>query len=197
MNKFERDFSEISYAIVIAYRNYEIWWLYKHEREKYVNIMNNYLAFFTSSISAHFVALLMSTSRLIDDKYLSLKSLYKKLKNENLLEREEIELIEKKFKELENIIKGVKIIRSNVFAHISEKIDSDEAFAKAKLKYDDFKVLIFGLGEIFNIMRKANGMNILGFWINSTKSDTEKMLIDLIKYKKQKKWFKILATVLN
>ena len=74
------------------------------------------------------------------------------------------------------------IIRNNVFAHISKKIDSDEAFNKAKLKYDDLKDLIFGLGEIFNSIRKANGLPILGFWINSTKSDTERMLTDLIKH---------------
>ena len=96
--------------------------------------MNNYVTFFTSSISAHFIAMLMSISCLIDDKYLSLKSLYKKTTNENLLKIEEVELIKYKFKELENLIKGVKVIRSNVFAHISEKIDSDKAFAKANLK---------------------------------------------------------------
>jgi len=107
MKIFERYFSEISNTIVSAFHNYEIWWLYKHEREKYVDIMNSYAAFFTSSINAHFVAMLMSISCLIDDKYLSLKSLYKKIKIENLLKSNEIKFIETKFDELENAIKGV------------------------------------------------------------------------------------------
>ena len=99
-----------------------------------------------------------------------------------MLSLSEVKYIDKKFSELSNIIKGVRILRGSVFAHISDKIDSESAFLKANLKYDDFKELIYSLGEIFNMLRIANGMNILGFDINSSKVDANQLLNDLIDY---------------
>jgi len=189
-NKYKREFSEIASLLVDAYQHYEIWWIYKHDREKYVDIMNKYLLFFSASISAHFIAMLMSISCLIDERNVSIKSLYDKMNEEKLLNESESEYIDEKFLELNDKIKGVKILRSNVFAHISEKLDSDKAFEKAKFKYDHFKDLIFSLGEIFNILRKANGMNPLGFQYNSSKSDTIRLLSDLKKFQSQWGCFK-------
>ena len=183
MKKYQREFSELSDALVASYHHYEIWWVYKNEREKYYNIMNKYLMFFSVSVSAHFISMLMAISCLIDERYIGIKSLYKKMKNENMLSLSEVKNIDKKFSELSNIIKGIRILRGSVFAHISNKIDSESAFLKANLKYDDFKELIYSLGEIFNMMRIANGMNILGFNINSSKVDTNQLLNDLIDYK--------------
>ena len=62
MKKLERDFDEIGQLLVSTYDHWEIWWLYKHERPRYVEVMNDYLGFFTSSLSAHFIAMLMNIS---------------------------------------------------------------------------------------------------------------------------------------
>ncbi|MBI1803522.1 MAG: hypothetical protein HY033_12845 [Ignavibacteriae bacterium] len=179
----ERDFVEISNTLVSAYQNWEIWWLYQHERPKYVDILNHYLMFFSNSIGAHFIAMLMSISCLVDDKHLSLKLLYGKVKQEGYLDSDRIQEIENRFNGIEKIIRGVMIIRGNVFAHKSVKIDSDEAFVKANLVHDDLKNLIIELGIIFNIISTGCGRNILGFWENSSKTDTERMLNDLIRFK--------------
>lgn len=46
MKKYKREFSEIKDIIVNTYNHWEIWWLYKSERPKYVGIINYYLHFF-------------------------------------------------------------------------------------------------------------------------------------------------------
>lgn len=131
MIDYEREFSEVSDTLVTAYQNWEIWWLYKSERPKYVDVMNNYLTFFTNSIHAHWVALVMAVWCLIDEKNLSLISLYRKMCNNNSIKDDIRKDIENRITGISHIIKGITIIRHNVVAHISNQIDSDVAFAKA------------------------------------------------------------------
>lgn len=190
MIDYEREFSEISDTLVTAYQNWEIWWLYKSERPKYVSVMNNYLNFFSNSIHAHWVALVMSVWCLIDDKHLSLLSLYKKMCNDNSIDNDTKKEINGRIDGVSHIIKGITIIRHNVVAHISNKIDSDDAFSKANLKYFDFRDIIIELGNIFNLIRVSIGKNPLGFWMKMRsdkpneflEDDTERLLKDLIKY---------------
>ena len=130
----EKELSEISDTLITAYQNWEIWWLYKNQRPKYVGVMNKYLFFFSNSLYAHWITTIMSIWCLIDDKNISLISFYKQLRNENILDEKSKKEIDKKLDGIAYIIKGIKIIRHNVVAHISNKIDSDEAFEKANLK---------------------------------------------------------------
>lgn len=190
MNNYNRDFSEISDALVTAYQNWEIWWLLKSERPKYANIMNHYLEFFTNSLYAHWITSIISTWCLIDDNNLSLVTFYNKIIKENVLTDNTKKEIEEKFEGIAHIIKGIKIIRHNVIAHISNKIDSEEAFKKANLRYDDFRDIIIELGNIFNRIRVSYGKDMLGFWLKQRydepakfiEGDAERLLQDLIKY---------------
>ena len=115
---------------------------------------------------------------------MSLKSLINKIKKDGRLNDKTIQEIETRYAKNEKIICSMMILRNNVFAHISEKIDYNEAFEKAHLKYDDFKNLIIELGSIYNLIRVKCGELALGFWVNSSKPNTERMLQDLIEYKK-------------
>lgn len=190
MKNIEREFSEISDALVTAYQNWEIWWLFKSERPKYANIMNHYLGFFTNAQYAHWITTIISTWCLIDDNNLSLVTFYKRICKENILTDETRKEIENKFDGIDNIMKGIKIIRHNVIAHISNKIDTDEAFTKANLCDDDFRDIIVELGNIFNKIRIAYGKNQLGFWLKKRfdepnkfiEGDAERMLQDLLNY---------------
>lgn len=190
MDKYEREFSEISDALITAYQNWEIWWLFKSERPKYANIMNHYLQFFTNAQYAHFITTIISIWCLIDDNNLSLVTFYKRICIENILTYETKKEIENKFDGIAYIMKGIKIIRHNTIAHISNKIDSDEAFKKANLVYNDFRDIIVELGNIFNIIRIAYGKNELGFYLMQRfdepdkfiESDAKRMLQDLINY---------------
>lgn len=190
MIDYEREFSEISDTLVTAYQNWEIWWFYKSQRPKYVNIMNKYLIYFSNSIYAHRTAFIMAIWCLIDSNRLSLFSLYKKMCADNSIDDVMKKEIDDKINSISHIIKGITIIRHNVVAHISNKIDFDETLGKANLKYDDFRDIIVELGNIFNLLRIAKGKNVLGFWLKGRtdkpdeliENDLERLLNDLIKY---------------
>ncbi len=179
MNNHEKEFEEISDTLVTAYQNWEIWWLYKNKRPKYVQIMNYYLQFFSNSLYAHWVTTIMSIWCLIDDKNLSLINFYKKVCSENVLSTSGKKEIDARLNDIAYIIKGIKIIRHNVVAHISNNIDSEDAFKIANLTHNDIRDVIVELGNIFNRIRVAYGKNQLGFYMNSSKGDTEKLLTDL------------------
>ena len=55
-------------AINVARTNYGIWYVYKNstDRPKYADVMNDYEWFFRPSISAHFIAMLMSLSQIYE-----------------------------------------------------------------------------------------------------------------------------------
>ena len=61
---------EMTNTIVHAVMNYEIWWTYqsKDYKNRYFDIMERYDQFFTASIHAHFVALLVSLYRLYEKR---------------------------------------------------------------------------------------------------------------------------------
>ena len=53
-------------TIVAAEHNHDIWWIYKSRdtRPKFIDAMNTYLAFFQTSIHAHFIAVIIALYRL-------------------------------------------------------------------------------------------------------------------------------------
>lgn len=182
----ERHIQEVKETLVSAYDNWSIWWLYKNKEPKYVDVMNQYLGFFTCSISAQFVGMLMAISCLIDEKNISLISLVKRTESEGILKEKSIKEIDQILIRIRPIIKGILIIRSNVFAHISEKIDTDSAFKLASLVYDDIKNLIEDLGKILNIILLNYNKSHYGYNLLPADEDTERMLQDLIDYNKDR-----------
>ncbi len=68
MNTLE-DHLEVLFQTVMAARaNYTIWWIYKHERPKYIDVLNTYIEFFRVGIHANFVAMLMALYKLGDPR---------------------------------------------------------------------------------------------------------------------------------
>src|SRR4026209_1229952 len=61
---------ELRHTVSVAVLYYDIWWVYKSERtrSKYVEIMNRYHLFFSTSIHSHFVALIVALYRLYEKR---------------------------------------------------------------------------------------------------------------------------------
>ncbi len=61
---------ELRHTVSVAVLNYDIWWVYKSDRTRpqYVDTMNRYRIFFTTSLHAHFVALIVALYRLYEKR---------------------------------------------------------------------------------------------------------------------------------
>jgi hypothetical protein len=67
--QFKKDLLKVHHALLAARDHYNIWYIYKHDRPKYVDVMDRYLGFFSTSISAQFTAKLLTLSKVLDKKY--------------------------------------------------------------------------------------------------------------------------------
>ena len=69
-NEIKNHIKNLQDTIITAYHNYEIWWIYKSKdtRPIYLDVMNKYLAFFSTSIHAHFVAMIVALYRLYETR---------------------------------------------------------------------------------------------------------------------------------
>lgn len=149
---FNRYLVELTNTAYSASCHYQIWWIYKKDRSKYVGIMNKYLGFFGPSISAHFVAMLMALCNLYDTRKdtVNFKNLVEIIKENHLLDGSIVVNIEDLLKEKEALIKKMCILRSNHFAHISENINYDRTLKKVNIKYNNFQELIELSYKVFN-----------------------------------------------
>src|SRR5712692_2198242 len=62
--------SELRHTVTVAALNYDIWRVYTNpdDRSQYLDTMNRYRLFFTTSIHAHFVAMLVALYRLYETR---------------------------------------------------------------------------------------------------------------------------------
>ncbi len=166
-------------AIVAARLHYGIWYVYKNEvdRPKYVDVMNGYYWFFAPSISAHFVAMLMALSTIYDDGpvNVSISKLLQAMKGTGKVDGIRLKEIEERLKKTDSIVKKIMILRNNVFAHLSVKIDPFEAFKKADITMNNFRDLIYETAAILNQMGQASGYGTRDL-VESSELDTRDML---------------------
>jgi hypothetical protein len=171
-------------AIVAARLHYGIWYVYKNEvdRPKYVDVMNKYEWFFRSSISAHFVAMLMALSTIYDDgpNNVSLYGVLRELESAGKLDGQQGQGIERRIRNSESIVEKILIIRNNVFAHLSAKIDPFKAFEKANITRDNFRDIIYETATVLNEIGRASGYGTRVL-VESSELDTRDMLGDLEK----------------
>ena len=182
--KIENDIERIKHEIIVSRENYDIWWIYKHERPKYVNLMNKYIGFFSVSIHAHFTAMLLSISKILDPKPQKNFSLFSLIKYAEAQQAINKELLLKSNKELQDIlelISKIQILRNNHFAHLSKHLDYDNMLNKAEIRYADFDHLINISGNILNkISYNFNKSRLSSFRINAA-NDTHLLLDALMK----------------
>ena len=171
-------------AVVAARLNYGIWYVYKNEldRPKYVDSMNKYIWFFRPSISAHFIAMLMSLSVIYDEgsNNITIHRLLGEMETQNGVDKQRIRDIEQQVEKVVPIVKKILILRNNVFAHLSATIDPFEAFKKANITMNNFRDLIGETTAILNQIGQASGYGTRDL-VESSELDTRDMLGDLEK----------------
>jgi hypothetical protein len=174
LDRYLKELADTAYA---ASQNYDIWWIYKEERPKYVGVMREYSGFFISSIHAHFVAMLMALSKLYEDNKhsINIKKFIKLIEIENLISDNVIIEIRNSLNGKKNLIEKISILRNNYFAHINEKLDYDKVLKKANIKYKNFKELINLSNDILCKIPKSH-MH-LG---NRSEKDTHRLLDALL-----------------
>ncbi len=182
--KFKADLVRVKDALVAASEHYNIWYIYKNDKDrpKYANVMNRYLSFFRASISAHFTAMLLTLSKVLDkntrNNRISVYSLIAFAKENNIIESTKMEEIEKNLSVSDKAYEKLQVLRNNVFAHLG-KIDSTEAFKKAGISPNDLRDLIDQSIDILRKIYYACDQNDFAFDYYS-KEDTYSLLDSLM-----------------
>ena len=133
-----------------AWRNYDIWWVYKSAgtRPLYEEVINRFGWFFEASIHAHFVAMVMALSRLFDrdPKSVSLPTMASARVTEGHA-----------FKRVSQLWGKLKIVRDKAIAHRDARLNWEQAFKSADMKYDDVYKLLEGTTQLVNDVLRTKG----------------------------------------
>lgn len=140
----------LSQNLMIAWRNYDIWWVYKSAdtRPLYAEVMDRFQWFFEASVHAHFVAMLMALSRLLDrdTRSVSVRSMPSGgVAGEHALEQ------------ASRLWAKLKIVRDKAIAHSSARLNWEQAFKAANMKYDEVYELLEATTQVVNDVLRAEG----------------------------------------
>lgn len=176
-SKVDRHLEELLQTVKAARANYDIWWAYKKDRPKYVDVLNEYLEFFRVSIHAHFVAMLMALYKIYDKRSdsIGICALLDEAFADSEFTTEEKEKINTNLALAKPISEKVKTLRHKLFAHRDRKLDYDDTFSSVQITYDDFKNLTDYTMNILNIVLYSRQKTTWRFEGSHTR-DTYKML---------------------
>lgn len=153
-NETEENVRELQHAIKVAKLNYEIWWVYKEKNShtRFVDVLNDYPLYFQTSLHAHFVAMIISLYRLYETRKdtMNLPQLVRLLKKDSTLSIQEIKSMESDINSMKPLWQKVSMLRNNMFAHTSNKLDDDDVWKKASVTPNQFKKLINNSEGIVN-----------------------------------------------
>jgi hypothetical protein len=172
---------ELRHAAIVAGLNYDIWWVYKGSRERFVDAMNDYLEFFATSIHAHFVALLAALYYIYETRTdtVNVPRLLELLSAEGVLSQTDIAEAKKLYEAAKPLWVKVSILRNEQFMHRASKLnEEDGAFRKANIAPDDFKRLITLTRELLNSITHKRDRDTHAFNLSAAQ-DTVRLLGDL------------------
>jgi hypothetical protein len=137
---------------------YDIWWIYreKDSRAKYVNIMNQYLDFFHTSVQSHFLAMVVEIYKLYETRKdtANFPSLVKLVLEHNLMDQNTQVELKNKIKEAKSQWKKVAILRSELFAHRSISSTYEAIYKKTAITPNQIKELIEDSKDLLNFISK-------------------------------------------
>lgn len=181
MNTFEERLDELAQTANRADLHYTIWWIYKHERLAYAEVMNEFLGFFRASLGAHFVAMLVELYKLLESRSdtVSLKSLLEEAERSSELDSETLDGLRKKVAGLEPMRRKVALLRHKLFAHRDSQLSYDSVLASANVTPDEFIDLI---DRAFDILNAVFAYRRMGTWPRDhrTRRDTHRLLDTLV-----------------
>lgn len=184
MPTIDETIKELQDAATAASLHYDVWWVLKSKdsRPQHVRTMNKYLQFFRSSISAHFVAMLVALYRVYETRKdtHNITVLIKEIENQNLLSAQALASIKQKCESAKPLWVKISILRNEVFGHRTIGNDSDSVFIKANLKPNDLRDLVSITKEILNDLTGHLRDSMHAFNLSATQ-DTKKLLEDLSK----------------
>jgi len=175
--------NELRHAVIVAGLNYDVWWVYREKgsREKFVDVMNDYLEFFLTSIHSHFVAMLAALYYLYETRTdtINVPRLFELLSAEGSLSETDIAESKQLYEAAKPLWVKVSILRNEQFMHRASKLsEGDGAFKKANIAPDDFKRLIKLTRELLNKITHKRDRDVHAFNLSAAQ-DTVRLLDDL------------------
>jgi hypothetical protein len=174
--------SELRQTVIVASLNFDVWWVFKSRdtRPLYADAMNRYLQFFTTSIHAHFVALLMALYRLYETRRdtFNIPSLLKIIRDPNVFPASVFEEVDKIYARARPLWVKVSVLRNEAFGHRILDLSVEDVFGKANVTRDELKELIDLTKQLMNTLSLAHDDSTHAFNLDATR-DTLRMLDDL------------------
>lgn len=176
-SKDRRDLiQQLQASVMAADLHYRVWWIYKNkdDREKYLDVLNDYLGFFRVSIQAHFIAVTVILYAIYEERSdtVNLSRLFASAG------RDLQATIAEKYTRARAIWTKVAIIRNNHVGHVNDRLDVDEVFQKANVTYNDIRDLIQLSKELVNAFSYAEDRSTFAYNLDSA-GDTYRVLDDL------------------
>mgnify|MGYP001600497005 CR=1 FL=1 len=152
-------FLKLMHDAIVAKMHYQVYDVLTNDvdRPNFVDTMNEYGGFWSSSISAHFVAMVMAISKIYDKKYFSLVHLLEGLQKERLLNSENASILREEVDIIQASLKKVTILRGNFVAHLTEKLSPTEVFKLAAISRNELRRLIDDSFRLLNQIRESLG----------------------------------------
>jgi AbiU2 len=159
--------------------NFDIWWVYKQRRDRrrFVDVLNEYPAFFQTSLHAHFVALIVALYRLYEPKTdtFNLTHFMKRLETEATIPRRKLADLRRRIRTVMPIWRKVSIIRNNAFGHRSTGLTVQEAFKRAAITPNQLRAQIKKTTKILNAISLELDGSTHAFNLRGTE-DTRRVL---------------------
>lgn len=186
-DKARKYINGISNTITSASLHFDVWWVYKEKdsRAKYVDVMNEYLNFFTTSLQAHFLSTIVELYKLFESRSdtVNFPRLIKLLRDNRILEPKIQLRVEEERASLAILWKKIAILRSELFAHTSIDLTYRQVFKKAGITPNNIKDLIERSKNLLNEISEGLEKNTYIFDIKAT-DDTIRVLDDLMSIKR-------------
>lgn len=121
MTTINETIKELQDAATAASLHYDVWWTLRSKvsRPHHVRVMNRYLHFFRSSISAHFVAMLVALYRVYETRTdtHNITVLINQIETQKLLPTHILNALKEKCEIAKPLWIKVAILRNEVFGH--------------------------------------------------------------------------------
>lgn len=179
---FAPHIAALRHGVSNACLNYDIWWVYKSKtyRPMYVGTMNRYLEFFSTSLHAHFVALLVALYPLYETRRdtFNIPRLLKLLAKEDAISAHTLDNATRLYDEAKPPWLKVCILRNEVFAHFSELSSVEQVFKDAGVTPNELKRLLELTKRLLNTVTRALDGSVHAFNLGASEA-TVRVLEDL------------------
>lgn len=166
----------------VASLNYDIWWVYKSKecRPMYVGTMNRYPRFFSTSLHAHYVALLVALYPLYETRRntYNIPRLLKILGKEDAIVAEALANADRLYAEAKPLWVKVGVLRNNAFGHHSDSLTIDQIFKKANMTPNELERLLDLTKKLLNSVTRALDGSVHAFNLGASEA-TIRVLKDL------------------